>query len=102
MGLGIWFKDDIANILRAVDEVNLSAMLDGARGAAGAGYAEADLELRRAYRRGFVAALATLAQAVGLPAADIRSELAAAMTEARLGRRNWRALPLTDLEVKHA
>lgn len=59
MGLDIWFKDDIANILLAANEASLSAMQAQATSLE-------TVELR-AYRRGFVAALATIAQALGLP-----------------------------------
>ncbi len=66
MGLDIWFKEDIANILRAADEANLSA-LAASEGASMAGaMGQSGREVRCAYRRGFVAALATLALALGL------------------------------------
>jgi hypothetical protein len=64
MGLDIWFKDDIANILRAVDEANLSALaaVSGDAQAFGGG----PPALRQAYREGFAAALAAVALALGL------------------------------------
>jgi hypothetical protein len=65
MGLDIWFKDDIANILSAVDEANLSAL------AAGSGSVHAfsggTSALQEAYRQGFSAALVAVALALGLP-----------------------------------
>ena len=54
MGLHVWVKDDIANILRVANKANLPAL--------------AAVELRGAYGQGFVAALVTLALALGLPA----------------------------------
>jgi hypothetical protein len=81
MGLDIWFKDDIVNILRAANEANLSALVAG-NYASGMGMAgEAGTELRLAYRRGFVAALATLAQALGLPVTELDRQLAVAAPE---------------------
>jgi len=74
MGLDIWFKDDIANILRAANEANLSALAvseDDDRCVPGADDRAA--ELRRAYRQGF-AALSTLWLAFGLPAASSAAE----------------------------
>jgi len=70
MGLDIWFKDDIANILRAANEANLSALAACAHGdeAVIRGASERGAELRRAYRQGFVAALTTLWLAFGLTA----------------------------------
>jgi hypothetical protein len=55
MGLDIWFKEDIANALRAAEEC--------AAGVAELGEPTPEL---RAYRAGFRAALATLAVAFGL------------------------------------
>jgi len=67
MGLDIWFKEDIANILRAAEAANLSAMI--AADQSGPETTEADADrLRQAYRDGFSAALATVALALGLPA----------------------------------
>jgi len=71
MGLDIWFKDDIANILRAANEANLAAMV-AAAGADPAGPTGETSRLRQAYRDGFAAALATVALALGLPAPAIR------------------------------
>lgn len=72
MGLDIWFKDDIANILRAADEANLSAMAAASRDdphvLEGATY-----RLRQAHRDGFAAALATVALALGLPVPTLAS-----------------------------
>lgn len=70
MGLDIWFKEDIANILRAANEANLSALAAGAHNdeAVIRGASERGAELRRAYRQGFVAALTTLWLAFGLSA----------------------------------
>jgi len=66
MGLDIWFKEDIANILRAADEANLSAMVAANGGDPAALTGEA-ARMRQAYRSGFSAALATVALALGLP-----------------------------------
>jgi len=84
MGLDIWFKDDIANILRAANEASLSAMLAGSYGSDIGGSGERGMELRHAYRRGFVAALATLARALGLPVTEIEREPAIPGSEPRL------------------
>lgn len=67
MSLDIWFKEDIANILRAANEANLSALAvaGGADPAEDAPHTHS-AELRRAYREGFVAALVTLSLAFGL------------------------------------
>lgn len=77
MGLDIWFKDDIANILKAANEANLSALSasDDALGWSVLGQGGAR-ELRHAYRRGFVSALVTLAVAFGLPAPDLEESSA--------------------------
>jgi len=86
MGLDIWFKEDIANILRAADEANLSALAASDPAAVAGVAGESAVEVRRAYRRGFVAALATLALALGLPTAGpgprVREELVAGMSGA--------------------
>lgn len=67
MGLDIWFRDDIANILRAANEANLSAIMAGEEASRVGEGGDPAKDLRWAYRRGFVAALAALAQALGLP-----------------------------------
>jgi hypothetical protein len=85
MGLDVWFKDDIANILRAANEANLSAMVVSGRAFVEEDAGAADMELRRAYRRGFVAALAALAQALGLPLRDMEWELVIAAPDTRSG-----------------
>lgn len=84
MGLDIWFKDDIANILRAADEANLSALVAG-EGVSGAGDGEPATELRCAYRHGFVAALMTLALAFGLPPLGMDRPFATEGPETRRG-----------------
>jgi hypothetical protein len=97
MGLDVWFKDDIANILQAANEANLSAMVASARASAEGGSGEADMELRRAYRRGFVAALAALAQALGLPLRDMEREFGIATPDTRLRSTQSVALPVIDV-----
>jgi len=65
VGLDIWFRDDIANILKAAHQANRLALevSEGDEGSPGSARAA---EVRWAYRRGFAAALATLAMAFGL------------------------------------
>jgi len=96
VGLDIWFKDDIANILRAADEANLSA-LEVSEGTCMPGAGEQpSLELRCAYRRGFVAALVTLALALGLPPPGAGNALAVS-SKAGTGGREWRLAPPSSL-----
>jgi hypothetical protein len=96
MGLDVWFKDDIANILQAANEANLSAILASGRASAEESSGAADVELLRAYRRGFVAAVAALAQALGLPVRDVQSEFAISGPDAGLGRGQGVALRAMD------
>ena len=93
MGLDIWFKDDIANILRPANEANLSALAASEDVAAIGGTAEPAVELRGAYRQGFVAALVTLALALGLPAPGAEMEFTTEASKAR-GDRSDRTLAL--------
>jgi hypothetical protein len=93
MGLDVWFKDDIANILQAANEANLSAILASGRASAEESSGAAAVELLRAYRRGFVAALA---QALGLPVRDVQSEFAISGPDAGLGRGQGVALRAMD------
>jgi hypothetical protein len=75
MGLDIWFKEDIANILRAANEANLSALaVSEGDDRCVPGPDDRPAELRRAYRQGFAAALSTLWLAFGLPAASSAAE----------------------------
>lgn len=83
MGLDIWFRDDIANILRAANEANLSAITAGEEASIAGGTGGAASELRSAYRRGFVSALVTLSQALGLPIAGMDNELVVATSDWR-------------------
>ena len=94
MGLDIWFKEDIANILRAADEANLSALAAGGGAFLAGAAGEPAIELRCAYRRGFVAALATLALALGLPPLNIGHAVADRSPETgESGAGRPRALP---------
>ena len=79
MGLDIWFKDDIANILRVANKANLPAL--------------AAVELRGAYGQGFVAALVTLALALGSPAPGAEREFTTEASKA-WGDRSDRTLAL--------
>jgi hypothetical protein len=88
MGMDIWFKEDIANILRAADEANLSALAAGEDVCMAGVVGGPTLELRGAYRRGFVAALVTLALALGLPPpimdGNVKSAMAQTVTASRV------------------
>jgi hypothetical protein len=88
MGLNIWLKDDVANVLRAANEANLSAMWASDCGFVVEGSGEAARKLHRASRRGFVAVVATLTQPLGLPVTESDREPSGAAPETRLGRRD--------------
>ena len=83
MGLDTWFRDDIANILRAGNEANLSAIMAGEEASIAGGTGGAATELRSGFRRGFVAALVTLSRALGLPITDIDKEFVVAASDWR-------------------
>lgn len=64
MSLDIWFREDIRHILLAAERANALAL-------AQAEESTADPDLLRAFRRGYQAALTTVALACGLaPGAD--------------------------------
>ena len=67
-GLGIWFRDDIENILLAVDEANLDMV------------SRFDAPEVRIYRRGFAAAISAMAVAFGIRLATAAQESSCAWT----------------------
>jgi hypothetical protein len=98
MGLNMWLKHDTANVLRAANKANLSAMPASDCWFVVEGSSEAVRKLHCASRRGFVAAVATLTQPLGLPVTESDREPSGAAPETRLGRTN-RHLALPTLGV---
>jgi hypothetical protein len=60
-GLGIWFKDEIENILLAIDEANLDMV------------SRFDAPEVRIYRQGFAAAISAVATAFGIRYTALRT-----------------------------
>lgn len=70
MGLGIWFEEDIRNVLLAADEASVATAAMIAETIAIADVDDLLVTNLQAYREGYRAALATVALAFGLsPAA---------------------------------
>jgi len=65
MGTDIWFKDDIANVMRALAEADLAALATASRDPREPGGRTP--ALRQAWHEGFAAALVAVAVALGLP-----------------------------------
>ena len=77
-GLGIWFKDEIENILMANDEANLDIA------------SRFDAPEVRIYRQGFSAAISAVATAFGIRCALARTTLTQSANILDLPVQEWR------------
>ena len=67
MGLDIWFSSDVRNVLSAANQASAATSISLVEALAGQQTSDVQLQVFRAYREGYKAALTTVALAFGVP-----------------------------------